>query len=92
MREKLPVLSPAWTEHAACSPETAEAFFNGDDKRGYLGNKKDRLKAMALCAQCPVAKQCLEDAILRGERHGIRGGKTTSERDAMARSIRRHSS
>lgn len=39
--------------------------------------------AKALCADCPVKVDCLAWAVNHNERHGIWGGLTTAERDAL---------
>lgn len=47
-------------------------------------------EAAALCAVCPIRQQCLDYAIEQGEREGIWGGLTLTERIryAMERPIK----
>jgi WhiB family redox-sensing transcriptional regulator len=40
-------------------------------------------KARKVCATCPVATECLADALSREERHGIWGGYDQYERRAL---------
>lgn len=39
--------------------------------------------ALAMCEECPVRAQCLQDALARGERFGVWGGRVlqTSDED-----------
>jgi len=43
-------------------------------------------RAVAVCARCPVRDECLDDAVDRDDRHGIRGGMTPAGRKALRRS------
>lgn len=48
--------------------------------------KRAEQAAIRICvSQCPVRKQCLEDALNFGEEYGVRGGFTARERAAMMR-------
>nr|BFD92235.1 hypothetical protein KitaXyl93_35950 [Kitasatospora sp. Xyl93] len=40
-------------------------------------------RAKMICAGCPVRLMCLELALERREKHGILGGMTAAERDAL---------
>jgi hypothetical protein len=42
-------------------------------------------KAIWVCKRCPVIRQCLADALERGEPKGIRGGLTPHKRSRIAR-------
>jgi WhiB family redox-sensing transcriptional regulator len=46
-------------------------------------------KAKAICANCPVKQQCLDEAIRNCERFGIWGGMDQEERRKEARRRRR---
>jgi WhiB family redox-sensing transcriptional regulator len=39
--------------------------------------------ARALCAGCPVVGDCLALALIRGEEHGVWGGTTAHQRQAL---------
>lgn len=59
-----------WRDRAACAGMAVEVFF--DD--GMLDVAREK------CQGCPVRQQCLDDALLNGENHGIRGGLVPAER------------
>lgn len=63
---------PAWMLDAACRDADPEAFF--PEKGGST------LYAKRICADCPVAAQCLDLALTNGERFGIWGGLSERER------------
>lgn len=62
----------AWLEYAACTRVDPCIFFSE--------SKKLQARAIQVCESCPVTEQCLEDAIVKNEMYGIRGGKTERER------------
>ncbi|MFD7902940.1 WhiB family transcriptional regulator [Kitasatospora sp. NPDC059747] len=75
-----------WQDQAACNPTEhnpvdPEAFFPGPEDAGKITTAK------ALCAQCPVARACLDAALETGDTHGIRGGLTEEEREPLHRKI-----
>lgn len=41
-------------------------------------------QAKRICATCPVASECLDHALVVGERYGIWGGLTPDERNDLA--------
>lgn len=65
---------PEWMAQRACSPATADLFFERQESQIQV----DRAKA--ICASCPVIQECLEYAIIHREREGIWGGKRPTER------------
>jgi WhiB family redox-sensing transcriptional regulator len=66
----------------ACSDKDPELFFPLDKQTGEIK------KAKAVCAGCPVKKDCLRFALNNGEQ-GVWGGTTESERVEMRRTGRR---
>lgn len=76
-RGPLLTLPGAWVRDAACSPETAELFFPITDTGPAAA---DTARARAICARCPVRRQCQEDAETTGQRWGIWGGTTEADR------------
>lgn len=51
------------------------------EKRSVKAAREERAKAV--CAACPVRLQCLEQAVESGERFGIWGGLTDTERSGL---------
>lgn len=71
-----------WRHSAACRGMDP-ALFYPDKGVGHRIAKRT-------CAACPVRRECLQDALETDEtRHGLRGGLTPRQRQALARS-RRH--
>lgn len=67
--------SEPWTDRAVCRNVDPEAFY----ALGHGGTAKDWTTAREACASCPVAAQCLADAIAAGDAHGFRAGHTPDE-------------
>lgn len=61
-----------WREAAICAQTDPEAYFpiKGGSTR----------PAKRVCAVCPVTTECLEDALAKDERYGVRGGLSARER------------
>lgn len=78
---------PAWQLQAACRGAGAELFFPTRAPR--LQEKVSTAKA--ICATCPVRKECLEYALYElpnEQRHfGIWGGLTEKERRKLRRDL-----
>lgn len=72
----LPVISvderSDWQERGLCAQTDPEAFF--PDKGGSTREAKK------ICTGCEVKAECLEDALTKQERFGIRGGLSERER------------
>jgi WhiB family redox-sensing transcriptional regulator len=85
------LLPPAWTRDALCAQVDPELFF--PDKGG-----SDRAaKAKAICAKCPVRRECLEYALAcesgaAGVRtsypSGIYGGLSEHQRRRLRRNLK----
>lgn len=65
-----------WTELAVCAEADPETFF--PEKGGSSGAAK------RMCRRCPVAAECLDDALAHGDRHGIWGGVTERDRRRLS--------
>jgi WhiB family redox-sensing transcriptional regulator len=61
-----------WMDHAACKGLTALFF-------PEPGENTDQ--ARAICAECPVAVECLEYAETQNERFGVWGGRSPRARN-----------
>lgn len=76
----------SWQNDALCRGSNADLFFPPQ----HMETKEERAareaQAKAVCARCPVRKQCLEFALAVREPHGIWGGLNEIERrQALAR-------
>ncbi|WP_225506999.1 MULTISPECIES: WhiB family transcriptional regulator [Mycolicibacterium] len=73
----LPIAPPGadtdWQERAVCAQTDPESFY---PEKGC--SPRD---GKAVCAGCPVRKDCLHHAITAPEYHGIWGGLTRKERN-----------
>jgi hypothetical protein len=82
----------SWYDEAACRGVDTELFYPPRDKTKY---KIIATEAKKYCSgtsgrpACPVKKQCLWDAIFRDEQHGIWGGMSHRERNALVRKWQR---
>ena len=67
-----------WRDDANCIGVDTEMFYPGPS----LSLEK---VAKKICSQCAVIDYCLNDAINRGDSHGILGGVTGRERKREAK-------
>ena len=76
-----------WFEQAACRSEDRRLFFEPEHESA---KRRDRRvsAAKAVCATCPVRRECLSYALARPERYGVWGGLTTRERAQIGRQRR----
>jgi WhiB family redox-sensing transcriptional regulator len=67
-----------WRANAACLGNPVSMFFDPDPdgKRDFSWHAA----ALAVCAECTVRDDCRDFAITMGERHGVWGGMTSSQR------------
>lgn len=71
-----------WQVHAACRGMNVDVFYDADFSRG-AAKRAHVAEAKAICATCPVIRQCLERALNVGEPEGVWGGLTAKERNAL---------
>lgn len=73
-----------WWERAACRGMPIELFFPG---RGDTSIRE----ALAVCADCPVREECLDDALSHSREgtYGIWGGMSERQREYARRDRRR---
>jgi WhiB family redox-sensing transcriptional regulator len=73
----------SWQVKAACRGPHASVFFPPPQ----FERKEEKLdregRAKAICASCPVKRECLEYAVNIREVHGIWGGLNENERRQM---------
>lgn len=78
----------SWRYDARCRGEDTDIFYPPRDKEQY---RVVATKAKSFCFgdgkknPCPVQKDCLWDAVRREEPHGIWGGLSHRERNALVR-------
>ena len=70
-----------WRLRAACREVDSAVFFSPDGERGPAREVREA-RAKAICARCPVIRECAGYAIVAGERYGVWGG--LSERERLA--------
>lgn len=75
-----------WQNRAACIGVDPELFFP-------IGNTGPAImqieEAKAVCRTCPVMENCLKWALDTGQDHGVLGGMSEQERDALIKRRRR---
>jgi WhiB family transcriptional regulator, redox-sensing transcriptional regulator len=71
-----------WRYSALCRDEDPELFFP-IGTTGPALMQVDRAKAV--CARCPVQRDCLEWALITGQDAGVWGGMSEEERRALKR-------
>lgn len=71
----------SWQADAACAEVDADLFFSQDEEL--------QQEALAVCASCPVRRECLEHALAHGEHYGIWGGTREGERRRLMRQQQR---
>lgn len=78
-----------WRSAAACRFADPDLFFPVSASGKSVAQAT---LAKAICASCPVRRECLEFALRTGQVHGIWGGLTEEERHpaAMAGTGRTH--
>lgn len=69
-----------WDARAACADMDPAIFFPPVGRSCAL--------ARAICAGCPVKRECLDHALATGERYGVWGGTTVRERRRMRQARR----
>lgn len=86
-------LDYSWRAEAACAEADTEIFYPPRDKTLYT---KIATQAKRYCngakggSPCPVRANCLWEAIVTDEQHGIWGGLSHRERNALVRSWQKH--
>lgn len=77
--------APDWYAGALC--KGCHELFHPDGRADELREKEARAKA--ICAGCPVRRECLDYALAARERDGIWGGYTIDERELLLKIQRR---
>jgi WhiB family redox-sensing transcriptional regulator len=74
----------SWQTQAACRGESLVLFFGPQGERQPERDVRER-KAKAICAQCPVRRECLTYALSVPEKNGLWGGLNEDERASERR-------
>ena len=78
-----------WQVEGACRKTGSTVFFHPEGERGPARRNRDAA-AKAICASCPVIKQCRQHALTVREPYGVWGGLTEDDREAIYAARRRH--
>lgn len=74
-----------WQSQGSCRNLDNSVFFHPDGERGAARTKRER-RAKAICADCPVIRDCRRHALTAEEPYGIWGGMgETERREALKR-------
>ncbi len=71
-----------WQLHAACRGGDTDVFFHPWGERDPSRSRRDA-RAKAVCAGCPVARECGAYALATREPYGVWGGMTADEREEI---------
>lgn len=78
-----PTVERPWRAKAACKGPQAAVFFPPAHFERKLDKQRREDQAKAICAACPVRRECLDYAIRIREPHGVWGGLNEVERQAI---------
>lgn len=73
-----------WQRRAACRGKDLRLFFTSRAESPAVRDALDK-EAKAICAGCPVRRQCLDHALYSPERYGTWGGLDEDERASFRR-------
>ena len=71
-----------WQMEGACRETGSTVFFHPEGERGPARRNRDAA-AQAVCATCPVIRQCREHALRVREPYGVWGGLTEDDRERI---------
>jgi WhiB family redox-sensing transcriptional regulator len=71
-----------WRSAGACATADPDLFFPIST---HAAGARQAERALRVCADCPVRRQCLEFAMRTSEKEGIWGGTTPEERVRLLR-------
>jgi WhiB family transcriptional regulator, redox-sensing transcriptional regulator len=75
-----------WMTEGACRREDPDLFFPISASKASVDQIE---QAIAVCRRCGVQSECLSYALVDHINHGIWGGRTEQERQALIRSRRK---
>lgn len=71
-----------WQLWGSCRGRDTELFFHPEGERGLNRSNRERA-AKAVCAGCPVRRECRAHALAAREPYGVWGGLAEHEREAI---------
>ena len=71
-----------WQLAGACRGADAAVFFHPEGERGSARLARERT-AKAICAGCPVLRECARHALTVREPYGVWGGMSEEDREAV---------
>lgn len=71
-----------WQLESSCRGMDSDVFFHPEGERGAAREMRERT-AKAICAGCPVIRECREHALSVREPYGVWGGLTEREREEI---------
>ncbi|HVQ88821.1 MAG TPA: WhiB family transcriptional regulator [Actinomycetes bacterium] len=71
-----------WQFAGACRRSDPAMFFHPEGERGPSRAARDAA-AQAICASCPVLKECADHALRVREPYGVWGGLTEDDRESI---------
>jgi WhiB family redox-sensing transcriptional regulator len=71
-----------WQFQGACRDADPAVFFHPEGERGPARSGRD-LAAQAVCATCPVRRQCANHALAVREPYGVWGGLSEVDREKI---------
>ena len=77
------ILDDTWQRHAACRGPASALFYPPAAAETRPERESREHRAKAICADCPVQVPCLTFALETREPHGVWGGLTETERQAL---------
>jgi WhiB family transcriptional regulator, redox-sensing transcriptional regulator len=73
-----------WQQDAACRCGPVEVFFGPEGEKPAERQERE-LRAVEICAGCPVRQECQRHAVRLPEAYGVWGGTTEAGRQAFRR-------
>ncbi|GGK14125.1 transcriptional regulator WhiB [Pilimelia terevasa] len=71
-----------WQRNGLCRGRDSAQFFHPEGERGHARRRREE-NAKAICAGCPVRRECLRHALAVREPYGIWGGLGESDRHRL---------
>lgn len=79
---------PGWHEWALCGGMSFATFFGAASDERPTMKRSEITAARAVCAGCPVKRECLTSAMVHREQFGVWGGTSGRQRARMRATIR----